>query len=36
MKVNSAIQALSVLDDGDVIWCQSMAATPYKLLEGLK
>lgn len=36
MKVNSAIQALSILNDGDVIWCQSMAATPYKLLEGLK
>ncbi len=36
MKVNSAVEALSILNDGDVIWCQSMAATPYKLLEGLK
>ncbi|HAD49149.1 MAG TPA: 4-hydroxybutyrate CoA-transferase [Idiomarina sp.] len=36
MKVNSAQQALEILQDNDVIWCQSMAATPYKLLEGLK
>ena len=36
MKVNSAEQALEILQDNDVIWCQSMAATPYKLLEGLK
>ncbi|MGM0481464.1 MAG: acetyl-CoA hydrolase/transferase family protein [Pseudomonadota bacterium] len=36
MRVNTAEQALSILEDNDVIWCQSMAATPYKLLEGLK
>jgi acyl-CoA hydrolase len=36
MRVNSATEALSILNDGDVIWCQSMAATPYRLLEGLK
>lgn len=36
MQVNTAEQALSILEDNDVIWCQSMAATPYKLLEGLK
>jgi len=36
MQVNTAEQALSILENDDVIWCQSMAATPYKLLEGLK
>ncbi|MGX5914032.1 acetyl-CoA hydrolase/transferase family protein [Aliidiomarina sp. Khilg15.8] len=36
MKVSSAVEALSILNDGDMIWCQSMAATPYRLLEGLK
>ena len=36
MQVNTPEQALSILKDNDVIWCQSMAATPYRLLEGLK
>ena len=35
MRVSTAIEALEVLADNDVIWCQSMAATPYKLLQGL-
>lgn len=35
MRVNSAVEALAILQDHDTIWCQSMAATPYKLLEGL-
>ncbi|MGQ4277094.1 hypothetical protein ACQ5ES_08615 [Pseudidiomarina sp. E22-M8] len=35
MRVATAAEALSILSDNDVIWCQSMAATPYKLLEGL-
>jgi acyl-CoA hydrolase len=35
MQVSNAVQALEILKDDDVIWCQSMAATPYKLLEGL-
>ncbi|RUO63510.1 acetyl-CoA hydrolase/transferase family protein [Pseudidiomarina insulisalsae] len=35
MRVANAQQALEILADNDVIWCQSMAATPYKLLEGL-
>lgn len=36
MQVQTAEQALEILRDNDVIWCQSMAATPYKLLQGLK
>lgn len=36
MRVNSPEQALEILSDNDVIWCQSMAATPYRLLQGLK
>ncbi len=35
MRVANAEQALEILSDDDVIWCQSMAATPYKLLQGL-
>lgn len=35
MQVNSAREALEVIQDYDVIWCQSMAATPYKLLDAL-
>lgn len=35
MLVQNAHEALQILEDNDVIWCQSMAATPYKLLEGL-
>ena len=35
MLVQNAQEALHILEDNDVIWCQSMAATPYKLLEGL-
>lgn len=35
MQVATAVEALNCLEDGDRIWCQSMAATPYKLLEGL-
>ncbi|MDN7128206.1 acetyl-CoA hydrolase/transferase family protein [Pseudidiomarina terrestris] len=35
MRVETAAEALSILADNDIIWCQSMAATPYKLLEGL-
>ncbi|RUO38485.1 4-hydroxybutyrate CoA-transferase [Aliidiomarina shirensis] len=35
MRVNSAVDAVSVLEDNDVIWCQSMAATPYLLLDAL-
>lgn len=35
MQVSSAEEALSILSDNDIIWCQSMAATPYLLLEAL-
>lgn len=35
MRVANAVKALEILSDEDVIWCQSMAATPYKLLQGL-
>ncbi len=35
MRVANAEKALEILSDNDVIWCQSMAATPYKLLQGL-
>ncbi|MGI0154244.1 acetyl-CoA hydrolase/transferase family protein [Pseudidiomarina sp. WS423] len=35
MLVQNAAEALAILEDNDVIWCQSMAATPYKLLQGL-
>lgn len=28
-------QALEVVQDNDIIWCHSMAATPYALLDGL-
>lgn len=35
MRVATAEQALEILSDNDVIWCQSMAATPYRLLQGL-
>jgi len=35
MRVNTAVEAVSVIDNDDVIWCQSMAATPYVLLDAL-
>ncbi|MDP5460247.1 acetyl-CoA hydrolase/transferase family protein [Alishewanella sp. SMS8] len=35
MRVTTAEQALSILQDNDTIWCQSMAATPYYLLHAL-
>ena len=35
MRVDTAEQALSVLQDNDTIWCHSMAATPYFLLQAL-
>lgn len=35
MQVASAIQALEILQDNDIIWCHSMAATPRLLLEQL-
>lgn len=35
MRVNTALEAVSVIDNDDVIWCQSMAATPYLLLDAL-
>lgn len=35
MRVASAEQALAVIQDGDIIWCHSMAATPYHLLTAL-
>lgn len=35
MRVATAEQALSILQDHDKIWCQSMAATPYFLLQAL-
>lgn len=35
MRVNTAVEAVSVIDNDDVIWCQSMAATPYLLLDAL-
>lgn len=31
----SAAQAVSSIEDNEYIWCHSMAATPYILLEGL-
>ena len=34
-KSNSALDALETLQSGHNIWCHSMAATPYKLLEAL-
>lgn len=35
MRVNTAEQALAILESGDHIWCQSMAATPWFLLKAL-
>ncbi|CAM5211419.1 hypothetical protein [Alishewanella longhuensis] len=35
MRVATAEQALNILQDHDNIWCQSMAATPYFLLQAL-
>lgn len=35
MRVETAEQALSILQDSDTIWCHSMAATPYFLLQAL-
>jgi acyl-CoA hydrolase len=33
--LNTAMEALDVVKSNDSIWCHSMAATPYKLLEAL-
>lgn len=35
MRCETAEQALSILADHDQIWCQSMAATPWFLLQAL-
>jgi len=35
MKFASPQQALSLIEDGDTIWCHSMAATPYVMLDAL-
>lgn len=35
MRVQSAAEAVSVIGNDEVIWCQSMAATPYVLLDAL-
>jgi len=35
MRCESAEQALAEIKDGSSIWCHSMAATPYALLEAL-
>ncbi|KKO46639.1 4-hydroxybutyrate CoA-transferase [Arsukibacterium ikkense] len=35
MQVNSPEQALSIIQNNDIIWCHSMAATPYYLLHAL-
>lgn len=35
MKMTSAEQALNLIQDGDTLWCHSMAATPYSLLDSL-
>ncbi|WP_417765771.1 acetyl-CoA hydrolase/transferase family protein [Spongiibacter tropicus] len=32
---NTAQDALNILKSGDTLWCHSMAATPYRLLEAL-
>lgn len=33
--VNSAAEAVQAIKSGDKVWCHSMAATPYRLLEAL-
>lgn len=35
MRVNTAEQALDIISDNEIIWCHSMAATPYFLLQSL-
>ncbi|RUO31814.1 4-hydroxybutyrate CoA-transferase [Aliidiomarina sedimenti] len=35
MQAASVQQALELIQDKDIIWCHSMAATPYLLLHGL-
>ncbi|MCH8501978.1 MAG: 4-hydroxybutyrate CoA-transferase [Aliidiomarina sp.] len=35
MRVQSAVEAVSAIGNDEVIWCQSMAATPYVLLDAL-
>ena len=35
MRCQSAEQALSLIQDGETIWCHSMAATPYTMLNAL-
>lgn len=35
MRCHSAEQALSLIQNGETIWCHSMAATPYAMLTSL-
>lgn len=35
VKVYSALDAVKGINSGEFVWCHSMAATPYRLLEGL-
>lgn len=35
MRCHSAEQALSLIENGETIWCHSMAATPYAMLNSL-
>lgn len=35
MKFSTPEQALNLIQDGETIWCHSMAATPYQLLQAL-
>lgn len=35
MRYASAREALELIQDNEMLWCQSMAATPYKTLEAL-
>ncbi|CUS47713.1 MAG: Acetyl-CoA hydrolase [Idiomarinaceae bacterium HL-53] len=35
MQCNNAKEAIQLIKNNDIIWCQSMAATPYLLLEAL-
>ena len=35
MRYATPEQALATIQDGETIWCHSMAATPYKMLDAL-
>ena len=35
MRVETAEQALAIIADNETLWCHSMAATPYHLLQAL-